>query len=113
MIEIKNLRTENLVHPYDVRVDRVSALGNRYYMKREQDRDAVCEKYETYFNDVVNNVATGPLSGALKAELLRLIGIHKEHGKLRLFCWCSPKRCHAEVIRKYIIEHPEETSHGQ
>ena len=28
----------------------------------------------------------------------------QEYGKLELFCWCFPKRCHAESIKKYPDE---------
>ena len=27
-----------------------------------------------------------------------------EFGKVRLFCWCAPKRCHGETIKKWLIE---------
>ncbi len=36
-------------------------------------------------------------------ELSVLQTLYQEHGKLRLFCWCSPKKCHAETIRDYIL----------
>jgi hypothetical protein len=35
-------------------------------------------------------------------ELKRLIDIYKKHGRLRLFCWCAPKKCHAETIKELI-----------
>ena len=36
------------------------------------------------------------------AELERLKKLHVEYGKLRLFCWCAPKRCHAETIKQFL-----------
>ena len=29
--------------------------------------------------------------------------LFKKHKKLRLFCWCSPKKCHGETIKRYIL----------
>ena len=97
MIEICNLRKESIRFAYDVKVDRSSVLGNKFYMKDETFRDEVCDKYEIYFNEKIksNDVA-------FMNELRRLYKIYKEYGKLRLFCWCYPKRCHALVIKKFL-----------
>jgi hypothetical protein len=35
-------------------------------------------------------------------ELRTLYKIYKQYGKLRLFCWCYPRRCHAETIKKFL-----------
>jgi hypothetical protein len=97
MISIKNLRNERMVNAYDVRVDRKSVLGNPFYMKDESKRNEVCDKYSIYFyNKIKNN------DEAFINELHRLLNIYKKYGKLNLFCWCYPKRCHAEVIKNYI-----------
>ena len=37
-------------------------------------------------------------------ELVRLLSLYQVHGKLELFCWCTPKRCHAESIIKILTE---------
>lgn len=94
MIEICNLRNQKLTQPYDVRVDRQSVLGNPFHMKNESERDKVCDEYEEYFYKRLKDCAT----------MQRIINYYKEHGKLRLFCWCAPKRCHAETIRDYILK---------
>lgn len=93
MIEICNLRKEKPTHPYDIRVDRQSVLGNPFIMRSESERDKVCDEYEEYFYRRLKDCAT----------MRRVINCYKEYGKLRLFCWCSPKRCHAETIRDYIL----------
>jgi phage-related protein len=61
-------------------------------MKDESVRDKVCDEYEEYFYKRLKDCAT----------MQRIINYYKEHGQLRLFCWCAPKRCHAETIKKYI-----------
>jgi hypothetical protein len=35
-------------------------------------------------------------------ELRRLYKIYQQYGKLELFCWCAPKRCHAETIKRFL-----------
>lgn len=106
MIEICNLRSQKLIHSYDVRVDRQSILGNPFYMKSESERNNVCNKYKMYFDkqfkDCVEN--NTKFSKSFVNELQRLVNIYKEHGKLRLFCWCTPKRCHAETVKEYILD---------
>ena len=98
MIDICNLRNCKCVNVFDIKVDRSSILGNPFYMKDESKRNEVCDKYEEYFyNKLIYKDDV--------LDLLRnMINIYKKYGKLRLFCWCAPKRCHAEVIRDYIYK---------
>ena len=98
MIEICNLRNTKPTQPYDFKVDRSSPLGNPYYMQFEEQRNEVCDKYERWFYKQIET------SIAFMCELSVLQTVYKQYGKLRLFCWCSPKRCHAETIKKYIEE---------
>jgi len=98
MVSILNLRRYKPQNEWDVKVDRSSVLGNPYHLKTEAGINDVCEKYAEYF---YRQAANNP---AFKMELDRLIALYKKYGKLNLFCWCAPKRCHAETIRKYIFE---------
>ena len=102
MIEICNLRNCKVEFDYDVKVDRTSVLGNPYRMYNETQRNKVCIDYELYFNAQIasNNVE-------FLNELRRLYKIHKQFGKLRLFCWCYPKRCHAETIKRFLEKYLE------
>ena len=96
MIKIKNLRVEKPKNPWDAKVDRSSILGNPYKEGIDGDRDEVCDKHSLYF--------AKNCKGKLKKELDHLIEIHKKYGKLNLFCWCTPKRCHSEPIKAYLEE---------
>lgn len=96
MIVVKNLRNEKPRYLYQVKVDRSSVLGNPFYMASESARDEVCDKYEKYFNEQIKTNAR------FKLELDRLCTTYKVFGKLELYCWCAPKRCHAETIKRYI-----------
>ena len=102
MITIMNLRKVKPSKPYDIEVCRgVSPLGNPYFMESEADRDHVCDSYVKW---IEYSLSPGRSDRLVIDELLRLKKLYMEHGKLRLFCWCVPKRCHAETIKEYIEE---------
>lgn len=96
MIEIKNLKTDRMTEKFDMRVDRKSPVGNPEYMTATKDRDYVCDVYEMYFRRQM------AMDDDFRAYVESLIRIYKRHHRLRLFCWCAPKRCHAETIKAYI-----------
>ena len=98
-IKIKNLRTDSIEHVYDVKVDRSSPLGNPFFMRSESERDLVCNNYEQWLLEQITNK-----NRLVCDELNRLYKLLKTHGKLNLFCWCSPKRCHAETIRLTLLK---------
>lgn len=108
MIEIMNLRNTKPSEPYDVKVDRTSPLGNLFTMRKwsslynskDEERNKVCDEYEKYFEE---KIYKGDHS-IYYEEILRLKKLYDKYGKLRLFCWCAPKRCHSETIRDYILE---------
>ncbi|MDR1982931.1 MAG: DUF4326 domain-containing protein [Holosporaceae bacterium] len=97
VITINNLRNVYPVNEFDVRVDRKTVFGNPFHMTTESQRNCICDQYEEYFQSrVENNVA-------FRQAIDELIYLYKKHGILNLFCWCYPKRCHAETIRAYIL----------
>ena len=102
MITIKNLRFSKPQHAWQVRVDRASVLVNPFYMQNESQRDTVCNQYEVYFQEKMQNTQS-----AFYKEIQRLQAVLQEYGHLELFCWCAPKRCHAESIKKYLENHYE------
>lgn len=93
-IELRNLRAEKPKHVWDVKVDRSSPLGNPF---TEGTRDQQCDRYELWFQTKVVRE-----DYKIVSELWRLLQIYKEYGKLRLFCWCVPNRCHSETIKKEL-----------
>ena len=96
-IEIKNLRKVKPSQPWDVKIDRSSPLGNDFYMDDESQRDKVCDEYDAWLELRINECNTQVCD-----ELNRLIEIYRKYEQLNLFCWCAPKRCHGESIRKAI-----------
>lgn len=98
-IEICNLHHEKPQHPWDVEVCRGSSpLGNIFTLTDESERDEVCDKYREW----VMNQLNIDCNISIINELLRIQKLYEVHGKLRLFCWCAPKRCHAETIKSLI-----------
>ena len=99
MIEIMNLRKDKPMYLYDVKVCRGSSpLGNPFPLYEEADRDKVCNAYERWF---VGQMASNM---TVRKEANRLLELYRKHGALRLFCWCAPKRCHAQTIRAWILD---------
>lgn len=99
MIKIGNIRTFKPDGSIAIRVDRGTPLGNPFYMSNESLRDFVCDRYESYFNT--------PHTIIFNEELDRIVELAKTND-ITLLCWCYPKRCHAETIKKYIEKQLEE-----
>ena len=74
--------------PDAVYVGRPSAWGNPFRMQSERERHRACDQFDEY---AIKRAAQEPL------WLTPLIG--KD-----LVCWCAPKRCHAETLRRLAAE---------
>ncbi len=95
-IEILNMRVEKFNYaPYEFRVDRASPVGNPFYMHNESERDLVCDSYEQYFYKQLH-------SEQFMNYLQKILSAARTYGKVYLYCWCAPKRCHAETIRNWL-----------
>jgi len=101
MIILVNLRKIKPSKPYDIIIDRRSVLGNPFFMNYENERNYVCDKYKFWFKEQIKS------NNKIKNELNRLKNILLKYGKLRLFCWCTPKRCHGETIKKYLLQNKD------
>ena len=105
-ITIHNMHDEEPRHAYDFRVDRSTPLGNSYWMRNESQRRYACKQYEE---------RTFPmwLRENRRRQMRYLDEIYDalvKHDKVRLFCWCVPKQCHAETIKKYLLRRLERES---
>lgn len=100
-IEILNIRRHGWpTEPYDFKIDRTTPVGNPYELTNEKDRDLVCEWYEEWFNDHLMNEEL--IHSDFSMYVMKIREVFRKYGKVRLFCWCSPRRCHGEVIKKHI-----------
>jgi len=97
-VNILNLRKVKPSKPQDFRCDRGSPLGNPFPMKGEETRNEVCDLYDKYFYKHM-------LQSQIVLRYLNIIlKVLKDAGEVNLFCWCAPKRCHAETIKKWLLE---------
>ena len=76
---------------YDAKIDRTTVFGNPYFVGRDGDREEVLAKYRRYFLQRIENDL------AFRTEVLNL-------RNCILACWCSPQRCHGEVIVEWLNE---------
>jgi hypothetical protein len=77
-------------------IDRRTPVGNPYPLDDEAERDKVCDEYENWFNTV------GLKDPKVMAYLNTMKDYLAKHGKIILLCWCSPKRCHGETIKRWL-----------
>ena len=95
--------------------DRSSKWGNPFIMYSQMQRDAVCDNYEDYLEEITKPNNERMVINALRAGGLNPIQVEtwmartggfldlKELvGARRLKCWCFPKRCHTEALKKKI-----------
>ena len=108
-VQIINLRTKQ---PYDFRCDRQSPVGNPYFMHNEGERALVCEKYFKLFDQIMHdksladNAKARGMTSTVKEfrdYIHRIEQHYATHGTVTLACWCSPKQCHCETIREWLI----------
>lgn len=96
-IEICNMRTQRFSYqPWMFKVDRTSPVGNPFYMRDESQRDEVCDKYEAYFYKQLD------YNSEFAMYLRKMLSALKQYGRIQLYCWCAPKRCHAETIKAWL-----------
>ena len=97
LIPIKNIRNSGghaISWSKGQRVDRSTAFGNPYTLKNPNDdveRARVCDLYEQWFY-------------AIEQTELRARVWEELRDAPALWCWCAPKRCHAETLVRYIDE---------
>ena len=78
---------------FDVYIGRPSKWGNPFVIGRDGDRDEVIRKYREWI--------------LAQPELLR--DLHELDGKV-LGCWCSPEKCHGDVLLELLGKLREKNS---
>lgn len=69
--------------PYNIYIGRGSKWGNPFVIGKDGCRDEVILKYEAYI---------------LQNQYL-MTSLQELRGKI-LGCWCSPKKCHGDILKK-------------
>jgi len=73
-----------------------SVLANPFVIGKDGDRNEVIEKYRKWLWIEYNK------GGEARNELERLSDIVRRGDRLVLMCWCKPKACHGDVIKRCI-----------
>jgi hypothetical protein len=101
MITVANIRTTKEGLYIGRTMPRLpgSVLGNPFRLEREADREQVCGRYEMWLE------AKLTWDSPQRAEIYRLRDIHQRGETIVLLCWCAPKLCHGDIIKR-IVERP-------
>lgn len=111
MITIVNKKEKLYVgEPFKIYIGRPSILGSPYTVK-EYGRAGCIEKYNSYFQSIMQGTLKGQDFDAIRKAVVYLKKVHDEYGKLVLECWCAkgeittkdkPYICHGQVIAEYL-----------
>lgn len=80
-----------------------SHLPNTLAKFKVKDRDEAVDRYEEYLRSLINTEEGVDITREMKRLYKKLI----QEGSLSLVCWCAPKRCHGDVIKKLLEEKVE------
>lgn len=98
MITIVNKRTHLPSDDVDVYIGRGSPLGNPLPIGVDVDREQALLFYEHHLTSKIRDK-----DEAVRGELNRIWKAAKV-GNVNLVCYCAPRRCHGEFIKKLIEE---------
>lgn len=87
-----------------IRVDRKSVLGNPYKMsdRSNAQREYVCDLYEEYIKKALD-FTNDKYDIEMDEELDNIAKLALTHS-IDLGCFCAPKRCHGETIKRIVEE---------
>jgi len=92
----------------NIRIDRGhSILSNKFKLKDEMWRDECCDWYDDWLREQFFACSGGD-SASVSAEIIRIVGIIESGKDVNLQCWCAPKRCHGQSIKKLVLQYIKE-----
>ncbi len=91
-------------------IGRPSPLGNPFSTKKDSIADFIVKTHDECIDlyEQWLNIQIDEFNFKVYEELNRLIDIHESTGELYLSCWCKPKRCHGDIIRKVLNDRHEQ-----
>jgi len=96
IINLKDRRNRNAVYIGRAVPGRPgSPLGNPYKLRFECDREKILARYEYWLREQLKSDTPA------RREIERLADYAED---LVLACWCAPKLCHGNVVKKVIEE---------
>lgn len=97
MVEI-SVKSKRVYSGKGTYVGRPSTLGNPFKVSMHQPRLVAIEKYQAWIEDKI--IQGDP---AILYELEHLFAPLLRNEKLALVCWCSPKPCHADILKQILL----------
>jgi len=82
-------------------IGRGSPLGNPYPVET-YGREPAIEMYKSWLDEQIKTA-----NEAVISELDRIGNIVIDDGEAKLLCFCAPKHCHGEVIKKVVLDQIE------
>lgn len=107
-IKVVNVRTDKLPRHkyYRIYCGRGTILGNPYAFKHSardviyvNSRKKAISRYETYLLKKLKNKDNEIFKGY--KYLMKLFLRHK---KIELACYCAPKKCHCDILKKLLFK---------
>jgi hypothetical protein len=97
IVEIK-IRNKSNYNGEGIYVGRGSPLGNSFRITDDQSRERVIKLYGKMLIRAIQDNQSHIITALTNIETF----LH-EHGKCNLICHCSPKPCHADLIKQVLI----------
>lgn len=110
----KNNRDINVVNKkthketeYDYYVARPNPMGNPFTHKKSKiakyltkNRNESIDNYRDWFYERLRKKDDTSFNN----EIEKLKDFYSKKGIINLVCWCYPKKCHADIIREFLIK---------
>ena len=97
----------NVIGMENIRIDRGhSVLCNKFVVHDEIWRNECCD----WYNEWLKEEFFSCFDDTVQTEIFRIIAILESGNDVNLQCWCTPKRCHGEEIKKLIFNYMKEKS---
>lgn len=79
-------------------VGRPSPLSNPFRIEGDQTREIVLHRYGVMLKRAIQKRDAQIITALQNIEAYLI-----EHGKCNLICYCSPKPCHADLIKQVLL----------
>lgn len=79
-------------------VGRPSPLSNPFIIAGDQTREIVIKQYGNYLINTIKENDVHIITALQNIESYLI-----DNGKCNLICYCSPKLCHAEIIKQVLL----------
>jgi hypothetical protein len=104
MITILNKHHGHQPGDRNIYIGRGSPLGNPFRISADSPRDSTIARYETYLKERI--AADDPTI----INALNNIAERAQNGDVGLICFCSPRPCHGDVIKRIVETAIEESN---